>query len=335
MMSLICRLIDLRRDAVRLVPGDLLGPAAVGLADGGLQAPGHRVGVEDHPALDVARRPADGLDQRGLRAQIALLVGVEDGDQAAFGDVQALAQQVDADQHVELAEPEVADDLDALQRVDVGMQVADLHPLLVQVLGQVLGHALGERRHQHALALARGRRGTRPAGRRPGARPGGRCTSGSTSPVGRITCSTNTPPVRSSSQAAGRGRDEDRLRPHRVPLLELERPVVGARGQAEAELGQRRLALEVALEHAADLRHRDVALVDEQQRVLRDVLEQRRRRLARRPAGQVARIVLDARAGARGQDHLEVGRGALLDPLGLQQLAGAAVEPRAAPSAPP
>ena len=102
-----------------------------------------RVGVEDHPALDVARGAADGLDQRGLRAQIALLVGIEDRDQAAFGDVQALAQQVDADQHVEHAKAQVAHDLDALERVDVGVQVAHPHAVLVQILGQVLGHALG------------------------------------------------------------------------------------------------------------------------------------------------------------------------------------------------
>ena len=96
--------------------------------------------------------------------------------------------------------------------------------------------------------------------------------------------------------ACGRGRDEDGLRPHHLPLVELERAIVDAGRQAEAELGQRALALIVALVHAADLRHGDVALVDEQDRVLGDVLEQGRRRLAGRPAGQVARIVLDARA---------------------------------------
>jgi len=36
----------------------------------------------------------------------AFLVGVEDRDQRAFGNVEALAQQVDADQRVERAEPE-------------------------------------------------------------------------------------------------------------------------------------------------------------------------------------------------------------------------------------
>ena len=41
-----------------------------------------------------------------------------------LGHVEPLAQQVDADQHVELAEAQVADDLDALDGLDVGVQVA-------------------------------------------------------------------------------------------------------------------------------------------------------------------------------------------------------------------
>ena len=57
-------------------------------------------------------------------------------------------KKVDADQDVEGAEPEVADDLDALDRVDVRMHVADLDAVIVQVFGQVLGHALGQHRDE-------------------------------------------------------------------------------------------------------------------------------------------------------------------------------------------
>ena len=91
----------------------------------------------------------------GLAPEEAFLVGVEDGHQRALGDVEALAQQVDADQHVEGAEPQVADDLDALQGLDVGVHVAHADALLVHVLGEVLGHALGERGDERAVALAR------------------------------------------------------------------------------------------------------------------------------------------------------------------------------------
>ena len=73
---------------------------------------------------DVARGAADRLDQRGLPAQEALLVGVEDRHERDLGQVEALAQQVHADEHVVLAQPQVADDLDAFERVDLGVQVA-------------------------------------------------------------------------------------------------------------------------------------------------------------------------------------------------------------------
>ena len=45
-----------------------------------------------------------------------------------------------------------ADDLDALERVDLGVQVARADARLDQVVGQVLGHLLRQRRDQHALA---------------------------------------------------------------------------------------------------------------------------------------------------------------------------------------
>ena len=88
------------------------------------------VGVEDDPAVDVARRAADRLHERRLAAQEALLVGVEDRDERHLGQVEPLAQEVHADEHVVLAEPQLADDRDALERVDLRVEVprADARP---------------------------------------------------------------------------------------------------------------------------------------------------------------------------------------------------------------
>ena len=288
------------------VVGVLLLAAAVGLGHRALHRAGDLVGVEDHPAVDVARGAADGLDQRGLAAQEAFLVGVEDRDQRAFRNVEALAQQVDADQRVERAEPQVADDLDALQRVDVGVHVAHADALLVQVFGQVLGHALGQHRDQRAIALGARPARTSPTRSSTWVRAGRTSTGGSISPVGRITCSANTPPACVDLPRARASPTRDGLRAHRVPFLEAQRPVVHAGRQAEAVFGERRLAAEVAAEHAADLRHGDVALVDEHQRVVGHVFEQRRRRLAGLAAGEIARIVLDAGAAAGRLHHFEI-----------------------------
>ena len=75
----------------------------------------------------------------------------------------------------------------------------------------------------------------------------------------------------------------------------------------------------VAARHRADLRHRLVALVDEQQGIVGQIFEQGRRRLARQAAGEEARVILDAGAAAGGGDHLQVEIGPLLEPLQLEQ----------------
>ncbi len=103
--------------------------AAIGFRQRGLHRRRLLVGVHDDLAVDVSRRAADGLDQRRLAAEEALLVGVQDRDQRDLGKIEALAQEVDADQDVVLPQPQVANDLDALERVDLGVQVADLDPI--------------------------------------------------------------------------------------------------------------------------------------------------------------------------------------------------------------
>src|SRR6478735_5014166 len=107
----------LRGDPVLLVVGDLDRAAAIGLLERRLHRRGLLVGVHDHRAVDVAGRTPDRLDERRLTAEEALLVRVEDRDERHLGEVQALAEQVHADEHVVLAEAQLADDLDALQRV--------------------------------------------------------------------------------------------------------------------------------------------------------------------------------------------------------------------------
>ncbi len=108
------------------------------------------VGVHDHLALHVSSGPADRLDQRGLRAEKALLVGVEDGYQRHLGKVESLPQEVDSHQHVELAEAQIPQDFDALDGVDLGVEIAHPQAHLQEVLGEVLGHLLGQRRDQDA-----------------------------------------------------------------------------------------------------------------------------------------------------------------------------------------
>ena len=237
------------RDAVTLVVGDLLRPAPLGLVDGAPHGTGDLVGIEDHLAVRVARGAADGLDERAVGTQEALLVGVEDGDQRHLGDVQALAQQVDADQHIELAEAQVADDLHALDGIDVRMQVAHPHAMLLEIVGQILGHALGEGGHQHPLVGLDagpdlGEQVVDLGGHRPHFDLGIDQAGGADDLLDHL-------PGVLQLVGAGRGRDEDGLRRQALELVEAQRPVVERRRQAEAVFDQVLLAGAVATVHAA------------------------------------------------------------------------------------
>ena len=309
-----------RCDAMRFVPGFLLGPAAVGLVQRILHRGGDGVGIEDDPAVDIPCRPSDGLDQRGLRPQIAFLVGIEDSDKGTFRNVQPLAEQVDADQNIEHTKPQVAHDLDPLQRVDIGMQIAHADAGFIHIFRQRLCHLLGQGGDQHPLALcccfaALGDDVIHLAFRRAHDAVRIGQAGGPHHLFGKDAAGALHLPG-----ARGRG-NKDGLWAEPFPLLEFQRPVIHAGRQAEAIFRKRALAREVAFEHGPDLRHGDVAFIDDQKRVLRKILEQGRRWLARSAPRQIAGIVLDAGAGPGGLDHLDIELRALLDALRLQQLA--------------
>ena len=95
---------------------------------------------------------------------------------------------------VELAEAQIAQDVDAVERLDVGVQVADAHAELAVVVGQVLGHALGQRGDRARARSSRralsdlGEQVVHLARHRAHLDRAGPCR-----PVGRMICSTTTP----------------------------------------------------------------------------------------------------------------------------------------------
>jgi hypothetical protein len=93
---------DVRGDAVLGVVVDLELAAVAADGEQGLDALGLLVGEEDDFAGDVAGGAAGGLDERGLAAQEAFLVGIEDADEGDLGEVEAFAEEVDADEDVEV-----------------------------------------------------------------------------------------------------------------------------------------------------------------------------------------------------------------------------------------
>ena len=310
----------LRGDVVEFVIFNLLRPAAVGLADGLIHRLGDRVGIHYHKAVDVSCGSPGGLGQRPSRAEEALLVSVQDRHKRHCRNIQSLTQKVHSDQNIEESVLEVLDDLHALPGVHIGVDVAHPDVDLVQIVGQLLGHPLGQGRDEYPLVLL------------------GSLADlldkiidlilGRTHLDRRIQQACR-PHNLFDHKAVGAfqlivrrcGADIDLLTGNRVELIEGQRSVVRGSRKSETIFNKDRLSRVVAAVHRPDLRNRDVALVNERDEVLREIVDEAERSLTRLTAVQIAGVVLDARAVAHLLDHLKVVLHSLLQPFGLQPLA--------------
>ena len=145
--------------------------AAIGFADGAPHGVRHCIRVENCASFYVPRCPAHGLDQRPGRPQEPFLIRIENRYQRNLRQVQPLAQQIDADQHVEFALAQPGQQFYPLQRLDLRVHIAAAHAHFSVVAGQVFGHALGQRGHQHALVALCPVANLAPADRRSGLSP--------------------------------------------------------------------------------------------------------------------------------------------------------------------
>ena len=80
----------------------LYRPPPVGFIDRPLHGIGDMVGIHDDLAVDIARRPANRLDQRRIRTQESFLVGIENPDQGYLRQIESFPQQIDANEYIKI-----------------------------------------------------------------------------------------------------------------------------------------------------------------------------------------------------------------------------------------
>ena len=118
-----------------LVKRHLYFAAALRLINRAPHGVGYLVGIHDYLTGYVSRSSADRLDERPMVAQEALFVGIQNGNEGDLGKVKALAQQVDANQHIELTATQIAQYLNALECSDVGVHIPGPDALIEQMVG--------------------------------------------------------------------------------------------------------------------------------------------------------------------------------------------------------
>ena len=105
-----------------------------------------------------------------------------------------------------------------------------------------------------------------------------------------------------------------------LKLLKIQWAVIQGRRQAESIIHQCLLSRPVTEIHAADLRKRDMGLVHDNQEIIREIVEQRTRRLSRCRSHKMTGIVLDSRTEACLSHHLHIKICPFRDSLCLQKL---------------
>ena len=236
------------------------------------------------------------MNQAALGAQKAFFVGIQNGDQRDFRQINALAQQVDAHQHVKRAQAQITQNFDPLHRVHIAVDVAHFDAVVGEVIGQLLGHAFGQGGDEHALVFLDpnanflqhivhlARRGTHLDF--------------------RIDQACGAHQLLDDSACMGlfvlgrRGRDEHHLAHAFFEFFKLQGPVVQGAGQAKTVFDQGGFAGAVAVVHAAQLANHDVAFIQEHEGVFGHVIGQRAGRVARFCARQMAGVVFNAFAMA-------------------------------------
>ena len=305
-------------DAVFGVVGDLFFAAAFGFVDGVLHGVGDFVGVHDDFAGDIAGGTADGLDEGGGGSEEAFFVGVEDGDEGDFGQVEAFAEQVDADENVVFAESELAEEFDALQGVDVGVEVADFNAGVEEVVGEVFGHFFGEGGDEDAFVFGgSGADFTNEVVDLAGGGFDGDFgvdESGGSDDLFDVFAAGCCEFV-----AAGGGGHVDGLADAFFEFFPGEGPVVEGGGEAEAEFYQVAFAGHVPFEHGADLGDGDVGFVDDGEEVVGEIVEEGGGGAAGGSAVEVAGVVFDTGAEADLFDHFEIVFGAHAKSLGFEE----------------
>ena len=164
--------------------------------------------------------------------------------------------------------------------------------MLDEVLGELLGHALGERSDEHALTSLDGdlylmlevidlmECGAHLDRRIEKARGADELLDDDTFALGEL--------------IFGRRRaDIEDAWGEVIELLELQRSIVQRSGQAEAILHEARLTRAVTAVHRMDLWHGHVALVDDEEEVIREVVEEAEGALTRLATIEVTGVVLD------------------------------------------
>ena len=199
------------------------------------------------------------------------------------------------------------------------MQVAHLHTVVAQVIGELFGHALGQRRDQNTLVLFNSDADLLQhiidlVGGGPDFHNGVHQARGPNQLFNHLArmC------LFIISRCCG---DKDHLAHPLFKLLQFQWPVVQRTGQSEAVLHQGGFSCAVAVVHAPKLPHQDVTFIKKHECIFGQIIGECAWGLAGFSPREVSGVVLNAFAVPNLTEHFQIKPRSLLNALRLHEFA--------------
>ena len=109
----------LRGDAMVFIPFLLPLSASVCFIQSIAHAVCNSVSIKNNSAFSITGSSANRLNKGGAGAQIPFLVSIQNTNKSTFRNIKTFTQQVNPYQNIKDAKPQIADNLNPLQRINI------------------------------------------------------------------------------------------------------------------------------------------------------------------------------------------------------------------------
>lgn len=96
-------------------------------------------------SIHISCGTTDDLEEGSFRAEKSDLFGIEDRDKGCFWEIKPFSEEVDSDDHIDIAESKVTEYFEAFEGFDLRVEVSDFESIASEVFGEVFTGAFCER----------------------------------------------------------------------------------------------------------------------------------------------------------------------------------------------
>ena len=96
-------------------------------------------------SIHISSGTTDDLEEGSFRAEKSYFFGIEDRDKGCFWEIKPFSEEIDSDDHIDIAESKVTEYFEAFKGFDLGVEVSDFESIPSEVFGEIFTRSFRER----------------------------------------------------------------------------------------------------------------------------------------------------------------------------------------------